>query len=247
MSPQNVTAMSLPENVIPMPAEQRAQIKQLAEAATPGPWINKQEWLPAIVVTPDPRPSFSDDVLYLADCRAFSSILPGEANAAYIAAVSPDVTLATLAYVEALETALLAAQARLDRFDGIIRHNAMMLPDLSHAQVADRVRMLNRNDLDHEVVCVLGRNRIIRLADELADAEPWALFFRDGKTIGEIADQLGVGPAQLVVRSIGRVVREIASGETEQRLVMPTKKPQCFHPEDEGGCQFCSKPIHTHG
>jgi hypothetical protein len=42
-------------------------------------------------------------VLYLADCRAFSTILPGQANAAYIAAVGPDVALATLAYVDALE------------------------------------------------------------------------------------------------------------------------------------------------
>lgn len=34
------------------------------------------------------------------------------------------------------------------------------------ADVAARVRMLGRNDLDHEMVCVAARDRIIRLAGE---------------------------------------------------------------------------------
>jgi hypothetical protein len=61
-------------------------------------------------------------------------------------------------------------------------------------------------------------------------AEPWAMFFRDGKTIGEISDALGEQPAREVVRKIASVVREIESGETQQRLVVPTPAPK-FKPK----------------
>lgn len=39
--------------------------------------------------------------------------------------------------------------------------------DLSDAEVATRVRMLLRSDLDHEVVCVMARDRIARLSRQL--------------------------------------------------------------------------------
>gem|GEM_PF-3915351 len=74
-------------------------------------------------------------------------------------------------YLIELLAQLKQANDRLDRFDSIVKHNGMMLPELSHAQVADKVRMLSRSDLDHEMVVVLARNRIITLADKLATAE----------------------------------------------------------------------------
>jgi hypothetical protein len=44
----------------------------------------------------------------------------------------------------------------------------MMSDELSDEEVAGRVRMLMRSDLDHEFVCVLGRDRIKKLSNELA-------------------------------------------------------------------------------
>jgi hypothetical protein len=42
---------------------------------------------------------------------------------------------------------------------------------LSDAVVASRVRMLMRNDLDHEMVCVLARDRIRDLSRKVASLE----------------------------------------------------------------------------
>lgn len=43
-----------------------------------------------------------------------------------------------------------------------------LAPWMSHAEVADRVRMLMRDQVDHEAVCVIGRDRILHLSQELA-------------------------------------------------------------------------------
>lgn len=43
-------------------------------------------------------------------------------------------------------------------------------PHLSDEEVAGRVRMLMRDQLDHEAVCTLGRDRIMCLTEELATA-----------------------------------------------------------------------------
>lgn len=40
-------------------------------------------------------------------------------------------------------------------------------------EVARRVRMLMRNDLDHEAVCTLGRDRIMALSKEVARCRPY--------------------------------------------------------------------------
>lgn len=39
-------------------------------------------------------------------------------------------------------------------------------PELSDREVARRVRMLTRSDLDHEFVCCLARDRIMALVKE---------------------------------------------------------------------------------
>lgn len=39
--------------------------------------------------------------------------------------------------------------------------------DLSDSEIAGRVRMLGRQQLDHELVCLMGRDRIIALSDEV--------------------------------------------------------------------------------
>lgn len=43
--------------------------------------------------------------------------------------------------------------------------------DLSDEEVAGRVRMLMRDALDHEAVCVLARDRILYLSQRLAESE----------------------------------------------------------------------------
>lgn len=47
----------------------------------------------------------------------------------------------------------------------------MQEPDLSDMEVAGQVRMLHRNQLDHERVCTLARDRIVYLADRLGELE----------------------------------------------------------------------------
>lgn len=42
--------------------------------------------------------------------------------------------------------------------------------DLSDAQVASRVRMLMRDDLDHEMVCVMARDRIRHLSSVCSES-----------------------------------------------------------------------------
>ena len=43
----------------------------------------------------------------------------------------------------------------------------MSRPDLTDQEVARQVRMLCRSDLDHEVVCTMGRDRIMALSAEI--------------------------------------------------------------------------------
>ena len=38
---------------------------------------------------------------------------------------------------------------------------------MSHIEVANKVRMLMRNDLDHEAICTMARDRIMHLAGEV--------------------------------------------------------------------------------
>lgn len=42
-------------------------------------------------------------------------------------------------------------------------------PELSDREVASRVRMLMRGDLDHELVCLMARDRIMALSQENAE------------------------------------------------------------------------------
>lgn len=51
---------------------------------------------------------------------------------------------------------------------------------LSHDEAAATVRMLDRRDIAHEAVCVIGRDRIVWLAARLAEAEAWIAAVRAG-------------------------------------------------------------------
>jgi hypothetical protein len=98
--------MQLPENVVPMPAEQRAELKYLASQATPGPWKVAPT---GHVYTGDGRAPLHVVWLLKDNCR-------------YIAALPPDVALDTLAYVEAVEAdnaklAVQLAEARQELAD----------------------------------------------------------------------------------------------------------------------------------
>jgi hypothetical protein len=105
--------MELPQNVVPMPAEQRGELKRLAAAATPGPWRSCWEYEPDVndlneVAIVSTAPSLGGAEKFVMGLIWYDGPHAGctKENAAYIAAVSPDVALATLAYVEALEAAL---------------------------------------------------------------------------------------------------------------------------------------------
>jgi len=50
---------------------------------------------------------------------------------------------------------------------------------LSHDEVASKVRMLMRHDLDHEAVCTMGRDRIVWLAGALSELSEAAKHVRD--------------------------------------------------------------------
>ncbi len=49
----------------------------------------------------------------------------------------------------------------------------IMLPDLTDEQLANRVRMLMRSDLDHELICQAARDRIKCLSQEKAAFMAW--------------------------------------------------------------------------
>lgn len=46
--------------------------------------------------------------------------------------------------------------------------SAMAGAHLSDAEVASRVRMLRRTDIDHEAVCTMARDRIVHLSQQVA-------------------------------------------------------------------------------
>jgi hypothetical protein len=43
--------------------------------------------------------------------------------------------------------------------------------DMSDERIAYRVRMLTRSDIDHELVCVAARDRVLKLSKELREME----------------------------------------------------------------------------
>ena len=47
----------------------------------------------------------------------------------------------------------------------------MSRPDLSDEEVAGQVRMLMRDQLDHESICTLARDRIMALSKRVAELE----------------------------------------------------------------------------
>lgn len=53
-------------------------------------------------------------------------------------------------------------------YDWLHRDMKIGRPDLNDYQVASMVRMLMRGDLNHEMVCTLGRDRIMGLSKEIA-------------------------------------------------------------------------------
>jgi hypothetical protein len=56
-----------------------------------------------------------------------------------------------------------------------------MTPELTDEQVAGMVRMLGRSDLDHEMVCVAARDRIMALSAELEKLKaPMEIAFLNG-------------------------------------------------------------------
>lgn len=113
--------METPQNVVPMPAEKRAELKRLAEAATPGPWRSVWE-----EENPDPNSHDEKAIIPLNPREGgYGDFVTGliwydgphagctKQDAAYIAAVSPDVVLDLLAENEKLSAALATARGEL--------------------------------------------------------------------------------------------------------------------------------------
>lgn len=102
------TQLNLPEGVVPMPAEQREELKRLAQAATIGPWR------PVVMPHAKPGEAFAvvSDEAGHAVCNSWNSY-----DACFQSAVSPDVALATLRYIEHLE-ALVANYQRREKRGG---------------------------------------------------------------------------------------------------------------------------------
>lgn len=70
----------------------------------------------------------------------------------------------------ALRIEIEALRSRLARFDQLVA-GPHAGADLPHAEVANKIRMLTRHDLDHEAVCVIARDRIILLSHLLGEQE----------------------------------------------------------------------------
>lgn len=56
-------------------------------------------------------------------------------------------------------------------YDWIGQTQTIRRPDISDEEVARQVRMLSPSDLNHEMVCLLGRDRIMALKKELTAAQ----------------------------------------------------------------------------
>lgn len=62
--------------------------------------------------------------------------------------------------------------------------------DWSHEEVASHVRMLMRNDIDHEVICTTARDRIIWLARRVAELE--AMVQPEGNLLREVVSNMSL-------------------------------------------------------
>jgi hypothetical protein len=95
--------------------ESMTELEKLAREATPGPWSSDRadyKGAPSEVAAHDG----SDWELFIADCRT------GEANAAYIAAASPDVVLRLLSELKRLRSQVEEMRGVLEQAAGQFRH-----------------------------------------------------------------------------------------------------------------------------
>jgi len=71
-----------------------------------------------------------------------------------------------------------------------IKKETMCMGNLSDIEVASKVRMLMRTDLDHEPVCLAGRDRIMYLSQQLEKwqrlAKERGEFIINGEDLGYI-------------------------------------------------------------
>lgn len=114
--------------------DERAELKRLAEGATPGPWVvvpaigsppnadgswpntDRAKWSQHCGVEQGDEHGRDASSIFYADSKHVGAILQ---DADYIAAVSPDLTLGTLAYVEQLEAKVRDLQAdQMKQFEG---------------------------------------------------------------------------------------------------------------------------------
>jgi hypothetical protein len=158
--------MELPQNVVPMPAEKREELKRLATAATAGAWqdhallLEKSDLAQLAKDNDQAAVGLAVDMpngprRVVAICGPLSD-RASRMTATYIAAVSPDIALATLAYVEHLEAALSKSEGQVKRLSPLVRY---MRVELHEAKLID-----NREYAD---LSQLGGSHILDSYDEL--------------------------------------------------------------------------------
>jgi hypothetical protein len=222
-------AMELPKNVVPMPAEQRARLKQMAQAATDGPWAYRSQEFDDWGVVRGPLREDGHRVHLAKVTAPYASqeqmqahreakTDPYEANGQYIAAVSPDVALATLAYVEALE----AEVGRLGVESNVAREQVLKV-DEDYQAAAKEITKLSaqlaeaRQELaDQEVELLQMAEANLRV--QAGKSRPWMAVAV--KQLGEAMQarpdtnapvQLGTGLAFVIFDYLRRCIEADAS------------------------------------
>lgn len=90
----------------------------------------------------------------------------------------------------------------------------MLLPDVSDAEMAGKVRMLLRSDLDHELVCQAARDRILTLAREkellVAAVRRVLVACEEYASRGEL---IWISPGQTAIENLKNVLEDVADGQ----------------------------------
>ncbi|WP_371436364.1 hypothetical protein [Polaromonas sp.] len=100
----------------------------------------------------------------------------------------------------------------------------------SHDQIASKVRMLGRQDLDHEAVCTMARDRIKWLAHRVAELEAaagsaippgWDIDLIDGEIM--VCAPMGA-PGMMYTKSTARGLAERLLHALGLQLVMTSRE-----------------------
>jgi len=216
----------------PMPQEQRAIIKQLAEAATPGPW--RTDGFSAVLTVAETQPVYdwskplgggkypllrheSAAIAHLNDGEYIENPNSNE-DAAYLAALSPEVTLATLGYVEQLEAKLTTLRARAEKAEA-------RLAEEQQASAAKSVELEQRRLRYEQLVRELLAECAADPSDCLAE---WAMLKSFDLTGGPFDEAvIGLLPAENMLPAGNDAAASALQGEGERGAAESAKDHKC--------------------